>query len=268
MTDPGQRGPRSRVVAFLVGLLLLAALVMGTCRFSGRRNPSQTAEKPVSPASVAHRTELRAGIEIVSRDEVAGLITLRDSRTGGTIRLGTADLSSENVDKAFAKLIHTPESKTPPGNPTSAVAVAIATPKPAASDHAAEEKASGVPAGGGAIAQVPVAAPQAPDETLPSFVPAYPGSTKISIATNHGDGTSIHGDYEFSTQDTPAAVGEFYARKSTEGGLPVVANVAGSNQNGPTFTLIVEARDQSKSLSLTASMENGQTRGSVVFEAR
>lgn len=259
MTDLGQGRSRARSIGLLVGLLLLIALVVGTCRFVGREKPSPTAAAP--------QLKLKAGIDVVARDEAAGLITLRDQRTDDTVQINVAGISDEKVDQAFAHLIATREKPAPPAAaPLVVPAPADATPRPAPIAKTPEEKSPGPLANAGAD-KPPVAARPAPEASLPSFVPQYPGATTITIATTH-DGGSIHGDYEFSTADSPGAVGKFYGDKTTAGGLLILANVAGTNQDGPTFTLIGEDSASGKALSLTAVIENGRTRGSITFAAK
>ena len=256
MMDSRQDNSRTRSVALLVGLLLLIVLIVGTCRFVGREKPPSTAAAP--------QLKFKAGIEVVARDDAAGLITLRDKRTGDTVQINTAGITDEKVDQAFARLIATREKPAPPATaPVVVSAPADATPRPAPTAKAPEEKSSGRLANAGAD-KPPVAAPPTPEASLPSFVPQYPGATTITIATTH-DGGSIHGDYEFSTADSPGAVGKFYGDKTTAGGLLILANVAGTNQDGPTFTLIGEDSASGKALSLTDVIENGRTRGSITF---
>jgi hypothetical protein len=259
MTDSDQGRSRTRSVALLLGLLLLIALVMGTCRFGGHEKSSPTATAP--------QPKFKAGIEVVGRDEAAGLITLRDKRTGDTVQINSAGISDEKVDQAFARLIATRQKAAPPATaPVVVSAPADASPRPAPVAQAPEEKSSGSLTSTRADKPA-VTAPPAPEASLPSFVPQYPGATTISIATTH-DGGSIHGDYEFSTADSPGAVGKFYGDKTTAGSLLILANVAGSNQDGPTFTLIAEDSGTGKTLSLTAVIESGRTRGSITFAAK
>jgi hypothetical protein len=207
MTNPAQGSSRTRTVALVVGLLLLVALIMGTCRFSRREK---------SPPITA----------LVATPHAAG-------------------------QSAAAPVLEP----------------AVVPPSPSPASKLPKEKPIAQSAGTSADQPPPITAPPAPEAILPPFVPLYPNSTSIKIATTH-NGKSVHGDYEFSTSDPPDAGGKFYATKMIAGGLVVVANVAGSNQDGPTFTLIAEDAAAGKTLALTAVIESGRTRGAITFAAK
>ena len=208
MKDPAQGSSRTRTVALVVGLLLLVALIMATCRFSRREKPPPVTALIATPPNGAAQSAAAPAREPV-----------------------------------------------------------VVTPSPPPIANVPAEMPTSQSAGTGADQAPPVVAPPTPETTLPPFVPPYPNSTSIKIATTH-NGESVHGDYEFSTSDPPATVGKFYAEKMTAAGLVVIANVAGSNQDGPTFTLIAEDAAAGKTLSLTAVIESGRTRGAITFAAK
>ena len=54
----------------------------------------------------------------------------------------------------------------------------------------------------------------------------------------------------------------------TAQGLTVIVNVASTNKDGATFTLIAEDPATSRSLSLTVAIEAGKTRGSIEFSGK
>jgi len=128
-----------------------------------------------------------------------------------------------------------------------------------------------LPAAGGAAATAsprPAETPKAPEFTgLASFVPPYPGAATVSLNAMNQQG-SPHGAYVFTTTDTPDAIGKFYGEKAAAAGLVVIVDVAGTAKSGPTFTLIAEDSATNRSLSLTAGIEDGKSRGSIEFVGR
>jgi hypothetical protein len=251
------------LAAILAILLLLLLVLLATCRNRGHPAPVAAArEAAQAPSPTSEAPVLRPGLELVAEDHATGLITIRDQATGDVVELKLADFTPERVEQALALKAASRGNAAPAkSRPTPSPAGAAGTPT------AAAVPASGPPPAGqgGPEARDSGGVPAAPSATgLPSFVPAYPGATTVTLSATTDQG-SAHGAYVFVTPDAPDVTGRFYADKATAGGLVVIVNVAASDKSGATYTLIAQDAATNRSLSFTAGIEQGRTRGSIEF---
>ena len=267
MADTTSSGPRRTAIVIAVVLLLLVGLFLARCHSREAAPAAGTAANPAPIPSPTPTPTLRAGLEVVNRDPAAGLLTIHDRGTGETIQIRTAEATPETIEAAIAAQVKA-RARTPTPSPVSQASAPAAVtlafvPNPTPTP-------TSPPTAGGVAPALPSPSPtpRPPESSgLPSYVPQYPGATTVTLSGLSEKG-SAHGAYVFTTSDLPDKVGSFYAQKVTESGLTVIVNVAGTDKNGATFTLIAEDAATSRSLSLTAAIEDGRTRGSIEFTGR
>jgi hypothetical protein len=100
--------------------------------------------------------------------------------------------------------------------------------------------------------------------SLPSFIPAYPGSRTVSC-THSGGSDSTRGSYVFATPDGPDVVGSYYKDQFTSEGLVVSINVGGNDHKNLSYTLIADGGAAGRSVSLRIDYQEGRSHGSIGF---
>lgn len=249
------------VLCIIGGILVLIGGCVATCTYFGykasKRMKSYTQEAQKNPklAAISLAASFQPDIQIVSKDEAAGKITLRNKKTGEVVTLDTNDLSSGNMSKALEQFA---KGMKPPAGSAHTVAR-----EPESAPSAAEPPPEEKPAEA-RISPARAAAHAAVMKKFPDFIPTYRGARTLDTTINAFAGNTV-GNYSFATSDPPEAVADFYEKKFTAAGFTILTKQNGSNDNGPTTAMVAQRADPQTTISFQAEIDNGQSRVVIGF---
>lgn len=254
---PAAKGGNNTLVIILCvlgGLVLLAGGCVAACTyFVSKKAHAYAAEAQRNPrlAAISLAASLHPDIQIVSKNENTGQITLRNKKTGEVVKLDLNDYSSENISRKldqFAQGMRSESQSSAQSNPPAETPAAEASSEPKIS-----------PARAAALAVA--------TGKLPDFLPAYRGGTTTQAVTNtYGNATIIN--YEFLTPDAPETVADFYEKTLTAGGFAVLGRQNSSDDNGATVMLSLQhAQPPVAVVSLNAGIKHGRTAVAIVSTA-
>lgn len=242
LTPPPKKGV-SPLVWVLVGcgaLLALAALVLLVAGFfvakkvkdvagDFEKNPAMAAAKVIAAAN--------PDVEVISADDDAGTITLRNRKTGEEI---TMDL--EDVKKGRIRF------KTGEGKQ-----VDVQVQDQGSGGLRVDSDEGTMTFGGG------------DEASLPPFLPTYPGlrlASTISGTFEHG----MSGAWQFASNDPPQQILDFYQRELERTGFEVSVNTTrqGGRVSGGMLHASVDDGRQTVNVAVTAS--GGGSEGTITFE--
>jgi hypothetical protein len=228
---PPPAGPRKTspfvwIVVIVLGIFLLGFIgVIGTGFFVAHKLKqagfdSETLRR--NPAAAAARLAAMANpdVDVVSEDDNAGTITLRDKRSGKTVTM--------SFDQAK-------------GGKFSFSAVGD------------DGKVATMEFGGGG--------------KLPSWVPAYPGSSpqvNISARGENSDGTGEGGNFTYTTDDAAARVLTFYQEKAKDLGMKVKLTTTTADAG----MVIASDEDSRRSLTAIVGTDGGKTTVNVTYGSK
>jgi hypothetical protein len=242
----------------LGGVVLVVGGCICTCTyiFAKKAKPYfSEAQKNPQLAAFSLAASLHPDIEVVSKDEAAGQITLRNKKTGEVVKLDLSKYSTENIGRAIEQFSRG-QKPTPAGASRTAAIQPEASEDQAGDRKPAEEK----------ISPARAAAQTATLKQFPNYIPIYRVATTLEATINTFGGNTI-GSYAFATGDTPETVMDFYEKKFTGAGFQILTKASGSNDNGPTASLVAQRASPTPQTSLTlmAEIQSGKTRGVITF---
>ena len=250
------------VLCILGALLVIIGGCVSTCAYFGykaskrAREYSIEARKNPQFAAISLAASLHPDIQIVSKDEAAGKITLRNKKTGQVVTLDTNELSSGNMGRALEQF----SKGMTPAAASSSTAAREAESEPAA----AEPEAAPMKPAEEKISPARAAAQAAVMKKFPDFIPTYGGAQTLDSSVNSFAGNTV-GSYTFATSDSPETVADFYEKKFTDGGFTILTRQNGSNDNGSTVTLIAQHADPQMTISFQAEIESGKSHVTIGF---
>ncbi len=232
-------GPLGWILIGCGVILVICLIAMVSCGFFVKRFAEKVQK---NPAAFAAEMVVRANpdLEMVSKDDDAGTMTVKNKKTGETVTLNFEDIKAGKLKVTTDKGEATMEvggSKENGGGGFLKVT-------------GADGKQTTFSAGGNAPAN------------LPSWVPAYPGSTM------HGnfDATSAEGHtgaVTMETSDSVAQVISFYEQKLKGAGFKVTKVEMGAG------AMVTGTSDNEKhTLNVTVSSEGGKTQALVSFNEK
>jgi hypothetical protein len=237
-------------------------LVIGGCVFTCAHFVRKGARRMQEYSDVARKNpqmamfELAAAvhpdIQIVSKDEDAGKITLRNKKTGEVVTLDLNELSSDKMGQAMERLARGM--------------------KPAARAVQTEEESEPEPVRPAPRSQVVETGPSAAQSSalaatvkkFPDFIATYRGAKTLDATINTVSG-NVFGNYSFATSDAPETVTGFYEQKLTDAGFTILTKQSGSNANGSTAMLVAQLTDPQTSVTCEAEIDDSQTHVTVSF---
>jgi hypothetical protein len=253
---PAKSGNRVLVIILCVvlGFVLLVGGCVSACVYltaKKAREYSRTAQKNPVYASLIVAAALLPDVEVVSKDEAAGKITVRNKRTGEIVTINSNDYTKENVDQAIEKMTAGAKAAAT----TAARAAGDSTASPAGNGPDSENQsahATGEP-------KVSSAKAEALAEILrkfPDYLPAYPGGTTLEASQNALGGIRS-GNYVFLTSDKTGAVVDFYEQKATAAGFAVAGRSGDTNDFGSTASLNLVRTDPPATITVSAEGKAG-----------
>jgi len=249
---PAKSGNRTIIIILCVlgALLLLIGGCVTTCTYIAAKKAkeySRQAEKNPAFASLSLIASIHPDVEIVTKDEASGKITVRNKKTGETVTINTNDYSAANIGESLEKL--TREAKAAAQKAESA-----AKEMPDNSNEPAKSEATPSPA------EEPVSVSDAAAQKIalakmPACLPAYPGATTSHASFDQMVGGITAGNYIGVTHDKPADIAEFYEKKLLAAGYTSVGKVSEPSGNGPSTTLVMSAGNPSRTVTIMAGTE-------------
>jgi hypothetical protein len=174
-------------------------------------------------------------VQIVSKDEDSGKITVHNKKTGETVTINTNDYTADNIGKALQKFTQSAQA-------------------------AAHKANAALPPNSGQSATLNGRA-----KKLPDYLPSYPGATTVSSEVQNLGGI-ITGNYVGSTGEKPDEVLAFYEQKLTAAGYTIAGKTSDSTDHGQTAVL--SAITQGPQRNVTLSVESagaGHTQIAINF---
>jgi len=216
------------VVGFFVLIGFVAMAGIGFLAHKVAQNPALAITKLVTAAN--------PDIQVLSTDEGANTITLRDKRSGETM---TMNFDEVKKGKIVFK-----------GNGQQATIQAHGEGQNGTLEINSPEGT--VKFGAGAAAKTP------------AWVPSYPGvTTQSTFSMQGGDGSG--GSFQFTTKDPAKNVLSFYEQSLKQSGFGITANITGNTDSASGGMISAEDTATKRNVVVTVGGENGETSVNVLF---
>jgi hypothetical protein len=219
-------------------ILVVCAMVLAVGGYFAKKKFDQFSK---NPAKTTAELIVRANpdLELVSEDEKAGTITVRDKKKNETVTLNFDDIKNGKFKVTTDKGTTTFDGST------------------AATDGVkmTDEKGQTATFGGGA------------PKDLPSWLPVYPGATaqgSMSSTTNEGRS----GGFSVNTKDSLEQVASFYESKLKDAGLTVEKNMLSSNDKVSGGTISGSTGDKKRNAAVILSTADTGTQAIITYEEK
>jgi PBP1b-binding outer membrane lipoprotein LpoB len=251
------------IICVVIGFFLLIGGCVASCWMVGHyvskkaREVSNSAQKNPVYASLSLAASLNPNVEVLSKDEAAGKITVRNKTTGETQTINANDFSKENISQALEKMNQGFTAAAAAAAGAAKAANEASAPAVAASPSGESENASGS-AATPAISVGKAAAMAGILQEFPGYLPPYPGGTTLEASQNAVGGFRT-GRYVFATPDKVDAVVDFYEKKATSAGFSQMGRNGDSNEYGPTASVNLMRPNPQGTITLNAESKQGGT---------
>lgn len=217
-------------LALLVGGLFVAKKVKDVVGDAGK-NPAMAAAKLVAAAN--------PDIELVSADEDAQTVTLRNKKTGEVMTFDLEDVKKGRIAFTTAKGERVNVETSDEGGGTVRIR---------------SDQGEMTFMGGG-------------EDELPTFLPRYPGLRLRSTMTSNAEGT-VSRLWQFTSDDAPDRILEFYRREMEAKGFSVTLNTTrqGGRVSGGLLHATVDGDEQLLNVAATAAGTGSE--GTIAFQMR
>lgn len=245
------------VLCILGFLFLVIAGCVGACFYGVKKakDYGEAAQRNPQFAAISLAASFNPDVQVISKDEAANRIKLRNKKTGEVVEIDTSAYSTENITKAleqFAKGMKLPPPDAS-GTAEESSSTTVETPSPSNSSAPPSDKSKPAitPARAAALADVV--------KTFPNYAPAYPNGTTQEATLNTVSGFTA-GTYAFTTTDAPEKVVAFYEKKlSAAGNFTVASKSSDTNDYGaashlmanranPPATFVINAESQAQGI--------------------
>ncbi len=255
---PAAKGSNRTLIVILciVGAIVL---IIGGCVFTcvhyvrkgARRlqDYSEVARKNPQLAALELAAAIHPDLQIVSKDEDAGKITLRNTKTGQVVTLDLNQMSADRMGQAMEQLSRGVKP-----------AAAVAQPEEETQEEPARPARRSTPT----VTSARTTALAATLRKFPDFIPVYRGATTVG-ATMNSFGGNVVGNYAFTTDDPPETAAGFYEKRLTSAGFNIISKQNDSNDNGPTITFVAQDPSSQTTATCKAEIEGGRTHVEVDF---
>jgi hypothetical protein len=245
------------VLCVLLGFFVLIGGCVSTCTYLAAkkaREYAKTAERNPEFAAVSLAASLNPELQVISKDETAGAITVKNKKTGEVITLDLTAYSAEKLGQALEQF-----SRGLPAAPASAAV------RPTRARTAARvEDASGSTGDESHPGEVEGSALSDALKKLPSFIEPYAGARVIGASQSQVNATVL-GNYVFVTSDAPEKVADFYERTLKAKGFAVAYRSMDTTRDGSTATLVATREQPASSVSISAEGKKGEAHVTLNF---
>ena len=216
------------VVGFFVLIGFVAMAGIGFLAHKVAQNPALAITKLVTAAN--------PDIQVLSTDEGANTITLRDKRTGETVTMNFDEVKKGRIVFKGNGQQATIQAHGDGQNGTLEINSPDGT----------------VKFGSGAAAKTP------------AWVPVYPGvSPQSTFSMQGGEGSG--GSFQFATKDSAKNVLSFYEQNLKQAGFGITANITGNTDSASGGMLSAEDTATKRTVVVTVGTEKGETSVNVLF---
>jgi hypothetical protein len=219
-------------------ILVIGAMVLAVGGYFAKKKFDQFSK---NPAKTTAEMIVRANpdLELVSEDEKAGTITVRDKKKNET-----ATLNFDDIKNGKFKVTTDKGTTTFDGSTAGADGVKIT-----------DEKGQTATIGGGS------------PKDLPSWLPIYPGATaQGSMASTTNEGRS--GGFSVSTKDSIEQVASYYESRLKDAGLTVDKNMLSSNDKTSGGTISGNSADKKRTAAVILSVADTGTQAVITYEEK
>jgi hypothetical protein len=226
-------GPLGWILIGCGGLVVIGMVAMGACFFVAKRQVDKFGKNPTL-AAAEMMVRLNPDLEVVSKDDDKGTLTIRNKKTGEVGTFNAEDAKNGHISW-----------KSDKGSVTFDGSGAKVT----------NEKGETTTFGS--------AAPQ----SFPAWIPTYPGGTvQGTMDTHNAEGHSAA--FTVSTADTVDKVLEFYETQFKNAGLQVEKTTTTTNDQTAGGNLTAKSDDGKREATVIVSGSGGQTQAIVTFQDR
>ncbi len=245
------------ILCIVIGFFVLIGGCVATCAWYAHKKAkeyTEAAHRNPQLTALSTMAAFTPGVQVVSKDEKTGKITLRNKNTGETVTINANDYTTDNVANALEKFVQGgkfPSSTTPPASAPANDDSSNSA--PSNTDNASST--SSAPAADQPEPKITTARASALSSAakkLPNFVNTYPGSQTTDVTQNTIAGMSM-GTYEFNTTDKPDDILDFYEKKITGAGFTVVGKNSETNDFGPVGHLVATRGEPMGNLNVEAA---------------
>jgi len=219
-------------------LLVMAFIVFGVVGYFAKKKIDQFSKNPAK-ATAELIVRANPDLELVSEDDKAGTITVRDKKQNQTVTMNFDDIKN-------GKFKMTTDKGTTTFDGSSAATNGL---------KVTDEKGGTATFGGGA------------PKDLPSWLPLYPGATaQGSMASTTNEGRT--GGFSVSTKDSIEQVANYYESKLKDAGLTVEKNMLSSNDKTSGGTISGTSADKKRTAAVILSVVDTGTQAVVTYEEK
>jgi hypothetical protein len=252
----------SKVLLVILGVLLAMFLLVGGCVVActyyvktKAEEFGEAAKKNPNLAAIKVASAFIPGLEVVSEDEAAGTVVLRNTKTNEEYTIELARYSEEEIGKvieAMASGKPLPVGSRGPVSVEGDDASVSAGGETYSSDSRTVDPESYSEARKSALA--------ANVKRLPSFVAPYEDGSVVDATAVQFAGQDV-ATYAFLTSDNPETVVEFYQKKLTADGFNVVSRSFGTNNDGASASFMAARESDRAAFILGATTQpDGRTK--------
>jgi hypothetical protein len=219
-------------------ILVIGAMVLAVGGYFAKKKFDQFSK---NPAKTTAEMIVRANpdLELVSEDDKAGTITVRDKKKNET-----ATLNFDDIKNGKFKVTTDKGTTTFDGSTAGADGVKIT-----------DEKGQTATIGGGS------------PKDLPSWLPIYPGATaQGSMASTTNEGRT--GGFSLNTKDSIEQVASYYESKLKDAGLTVDKNMLSSNDKTSGGTISGNSADKKRTAAVILSVADTGTQAVITYEEK
>jgi hypothetical protein len=219
-------------------ILVIGAMVLAVGGYFAKKKFDQFSK---NPAKTTAELIVRANpdLELVSEDDKAGTITVRDKKKNET-----ATLNFDDIKNGKFKVTTDKGTTTFDGSTAGADGVKIT-----------DEKGQTATIGGGS------------PKDLPSWLPIYPGATaQGSMASTTNEGRT--GGFSLNTKDSIEQVASYYESKLKDAGLTVDKNMLSSNDKTSGGTISGNSADKKRTAAVILSVADTGTQAVITYEEK
>jgi hypothetical protein len=242
--DPLQSPPKKGMgpvgwIAIGCGVILVFGFIAaGSCMYYAKtkleafkKNPAKTAAEMV--------VRFNPDLEMVSEDEKAGTMTVKNKKTGETVTMNFDDIKE-------GKLKITTDKGTTTVDTSGGAAGGTLKVTDEKGQTATFSSGSGAPKG------------------MPSWLPVYPGaSTQGSYSTDTADGHA--GGFTLSTKDSVEQVADYYEKQLKAAGLTVSKNMMSTDNKTSGGSISGASADKKQEAAIFVTAVDGGAQATITF---